>query len=136
LITMQAADVLVIDPGKTDGLWGCKKAAALAEAAGLPVCTHAGNTFGIGTAAILHFSASTPNLLYANQTYYYRLEGDILDRPFEFKNGGLEVPDSPGLGVEPDRDKLRHYSEYYQKTAAGFSSQNPASTATLMIPGY
>ena len=136
VIQQQAADVLVLDPGRTEGLLGFKKAAAIAEAAGLPVCTHAGNTFGIGVAAILHLSASTPNVLYANQTYYYRLEGDILKRPFQFTNGSLDVLDSPGLGVEPDRDKLRYYAEYHKKHEVSFASKPHNDVTGLMIPGY
>lgn len=136
VIRQNSADVLVLDPGKLEGLWGFKKGAALAEAAGLPICTHAGNTFGIGTAAILHLSASTPNVLYANQTYYYRLEDDILETPFEFRAGCLQVPELPGLGVQPNLEKIRHYAAYHEQSSAAFTSRPYDPDVTPMIPGY
>ena len=65
-------------------------AAALAEAAGLPVCTHAGNTFGIGVAAVLHLSASTPNL--------YRRKRRHPDHPGQPSPEQYRCGESPAAG--------------------------------------
>ena len=131
-----AADVLVIDPGKAGGLWACKKVAGIAEAVGIPLCTHAGNTFGIGLAAIVQLSVSTPNMLYANQTYYPRLQDDILKKPFKFEKGCLPLLESPGLGVEPDREKIAHFADYYRGVGRAFVSHPRDSGSTPIIPGY
>jgi glucarate dehydratase len=32
-----------------------------------------------------------------------------------YENGAIRVPDQPGLGVKLDREKVREYSELYQR---------------------
>ena len=41
-------------------------------------------------------------------TYY--LKEDILEEPFEVKQGLVQVPMGAGLGVKPDEEKLAHYA--------------------------
>ena len=43
------------------------------------------------------------------QARYYLAE-DILETPFPFDSGRVQVSDSPGLGIRPDVDKLNHHS--------------------------
>jgi len=37
-------------------------------------------------------------------------QDDIVVEPFQYEDGYLVVPTKPGLGIEIDEDKLRHYS--------------------------
>ena len=37
------------------------------------------------------------------------LDGSVLERPFEVKDGFLDVPAGPGLGVQVDEAKIEHY---------------------------
>jgi len=38
---------------------------------------------------------------------YY--QDDIITEPFTFDDGSIVVPSKPGLGIELDEDKLKHY---------------------------
>jgi muconate cycloisomerase len=42
-------------------------------------------------------------------TSYYA-SADIGATAFVVKNGMVHVPNGPGLGIAPDRDKLAHYT--------------------------
>ena len=120
-----AADGLSTSPVDAEGMGGCRKVAAVAEAAGLPVIMHSNVETGLCTASFLHIIASTPNFLYGNQTELTHLSGDILKDSFKFRDGCLELPDKPGLGVELDRDKIKNYAETYTKNASQYT--NPES---------
>ena len=44
---------------------------------------------------------------------------ELLDPPFQLDgNGRLPVPDAPGLGIELDRERLKHLEE------SGFSGES------------
>ena len=59
--------MISINPRLSWGIIGCKKTAAIAEAAGFPVVMHSSAELGIAQAAFLHIIASTPNCILANQ---------------------------------------------------------------------
>jgi len=46
IVRMAAADVILLDPHEIGGLWQTLKAAAIAEAAGIPVTLHSGGVVG------------------------------------------------------------------------------------------
>lgn len=107
IIRHDAADVLLLDPHQSGGLWHCRKAAAIAEAAGLPVTLHSGAELGISTAAYLHLAASLPNLMLAVDNQYHSLTDDLIDAPHRLTNGSMNVPTGAGLGVALNAQKLR-----------------------------
>src|SRR5208282_2651078 len=83
-----AADALSTSPLDAEGIAGCRKVAAVAEAAGLPVIMHSNVETGLATASFLQIIASTQNFLYANQTELPHLSGDILmNDGLKFENG-------------------------------------------------
>ena len=107
------ADIILIDP-RNGGLTGMRRAAAIAEAAGLPVYVHSGGDLGIATAALTHMLATVPNNILASQTYYQFLGGDIVREKVDcFEKGCLSPSELPGLGVTLDPDKLAHFHEVY-----------------------
>ena len=111
-----AADALSTSPVDAEGITGCRKIAAVAEAAGLPVIMHSNVETGLATASFLHIIASSPNFLYANQTELPHLSGDILKGDgFKFDDGCLEVPDQAGLGIELDLDRVKKYADVYAR---------------------
>ena len=114
VIARGAADIISVDPRMTWGLMACKKAAAVAEAAGIPVLMHSAAELGIAQAACLHIIASTPNFILANQCMYDWYDDDyIKGGVLAFDGPYLLVPEGPGLGVELDRDKMQIYHEKY-----------------------
>lgn len=113
ILNLGAADVLLPDTYQCGGILGVKKVAALAEAAGVPCVMHCNHDLGPKTATMLHVVASSPPFVLANDCTYYGLESDIITEPFQIKNGHMPVPETPGLGIEVDPDKL---AKYHKKT--------------------
>ena len=85
------------------------------EAAGIPVISHAYYEFGLSVAERLHFIASSPACTMAHQTCEYEyLSDDILEGgKLAIEDGCFTLPESPGLGVRLDQEKLAYYNEYY-----------------------
>jgi L-alanine-DL-glutamate epimerase-like enolase superfamily enzyme len=139
-VSKQAADHILIDPRTTCGIFNCKKAAAIAEAVGIPVSLHSSGELGVATCAFAHLVASTPNFLAANQTMYYQWTEDIIkgDR-LNLKDGSLEVPEKPGIGVELDPEKVRRCAENYRRIGYYAPSGKPeeasrSSTESFVRP--
>jgi glucarate dehydratase len=108
-VRLGAADVILLDPHETGGLWQCIKAAGVCEGAGIPVGLHSGGELGLSQAAYLHLAASIPNMSIAVDTEYYYQSEDILPQRLEFIDGHCAVPTGPGLGVEPDLALLERF---------------------------
>lgn len=106
IIRAEAADVILLDAHEAGGLWPARKAASLAEAAGIPITLHSGAELGISTAANLHLAQSLSNLTYAIDAQYPNQAGDIVRQPFTYAGGMMKAPAGPGLGVELDRSRL------------------------------
>lgn len=109
IVRAGAADVILLDPHEEGGIWQCVKAASVAEAAGIPVTLHSGGELGLSQAAYLHLAASIPNLNIAIDTEYYYHSADVVTEPFTIRDGRLDVPQEPGLGVVPDLDALERF---------------------------
>ena len=95
-----AVDIVQPDIGLCGGLLQMKKIAALAETHYVMVAPH--NPLGpVSTAVNVHFAASTHNFLileYIPDDTGQRSE--IVEQPVRYDHGYLELPDTPGLGVE------------------------------------
>jgi L-alanine-DL-glutamate epimerase-like enolase superfamily enzyme len=106
-----AVDVVMTDPHQAGGLLPFKKAAGIAEAAGVPIVFHSFGPLAITTYAAMHVIASSTNFILDNQTYNHMLSDDVVVQLPRFKNGRLKLPDTPGIGVELDPDKVNKYAE-------------------------
>lgn len=109
LLVAQALDIVQPDVCLCGGLLEMKKIAALAEAHYVAVAPH--NLMGpLATAVNVHFAASTPTFFILE--YHPDDEAprkDLLKDPLQVKDGYLQVPDKPGLGVELNEEAFRHY---------------------------
>ncbi len=103
LIRLKACDVINIKIMKPCGLYGSKKVAAVAEAAGVTCLVGSMVEFGPGTAAGLHFAAANSVVAHAcEQVGGFLFAGDIVEEDFGLSavvDGCLPVPEKPGLGV-------------------------------------
>lgn len=103
LIRLKACDIINIKIMKPCGLYGSKKVAAVAEAAGLTCLIGSMVEFGPGTAAGLHFAAANRVVSHAcEQVGGFLFAGDVVEEDFGLtavENGCLKVPEGPGLGV-------------------------------------
>ncbi|MEO0387400.1 MAG: enolase C-terminal domain-like protein, partial [Pseudomonadota bacterium] len=86
--------------------------ARLAAAAGMTA--YGGDMFetGLGHLAGAHLLAATPEIGLGCEFYQarYYLAEDILEAPFPIDRGVVTVPEGPGLGLRPDRDKLERFA--------------------------
>ncbi len=109
IVRADAADVVLLDPHEAGGLWQTIKAAAVCEAANLPVTLHSGAELAISQAAYVHLAAALPNMVLAIDTERAYLGGDIAPDAPALIDGAFVVPDGPGLGVTPDESLLERY---------------------------
>ena len=111
----RAADVIVLSPHEAGGLLAFGKAAAIAEAAGVPLCLHGQGVSGITDCAQHHLGLRTANLTAGNQIMHQLLVEDLVSAPdLTPVQGKLGLLDKPGLGVELDRDAVRRAAELYE----------------------
>ena len=123
LVQAEAVDYVSIYVCKAGGLIGGKKVATVAEAGGLLCNVNGSAEFGVGNAANLHLAASSSVISLPCVIPVTTVQGkeqtevagrfyqdDIVVEPFQYEDGYLVVPTKPGLGIEIDEDKLRHYS--------------------------
>jgi mandelate racemase len=90
-IAARASDHAMLDVMKLGGVSGWLRAAALADAAGLPASSHTFPEFSA------HLLGVTPTCLYLE---YLDHAGPILDEPVRVENGHVLIPDRPGSGME------------------------------------
>ncbi|MCY4366028.1 MAG: mandelate racemase/muconate lactonizing enzyme family protein [Chloroflexi bacterium] len=113
LILKGRVDIIQPDIVKAPGFTEFQKIAALCEAFGKPITVH--NTQPtISTVAHLHFCAAYPIVPYAQEyniePVTIRDEIPVLKEPLEVRDGFLDVPTGPGLGIELDEEALRTLS--------------------------
>jgi D-galactarolactone cycloisomerase len=118
VINRRAVDILQPDLCAMGGFSEMMKVIAMASAANLPVIPHVWGT-NVGLAAGLQLFAALPNFperRFAADPFF---EYDRSPHPFRdgvtreqvvMKNGYLEIPDRPGLGVSLDMDCIRRYT--------------------------
>ncbi len=106
VLEKQAADILNPDVCSV-GILELKEIAAMAEAYFVAMSPHNYNSTSIGLAATLQAAATMPNFIITE--YFVNLNEwakTAVDQPFELKDGCIEVPQRPGLGIELDEAVL------------------------------
>jgi L-alanine-DL-glutamate epimerase-like enolase superfamily enzyme len=107
IVERRAGDILQPSVTKVGGISEFKKIAALGQAANLPIAPHA-FYFGPGLAATLHVAATFGGDMPVEfPTGEY--ETPLLARPITARDGWVEVPRGPGLGVEVNEEAIRRY---------------------------
>jgi L-alanine-DL-glutamate epimerase-like enolase superfamily enzyme len=131
-----AADALSLDNQMDGGLLNLKRGAGMCEVAGLPVLKHSLGELGIAMSAAVHVLASTPNFIYASQSYASLLEDDVVQGGrLRYENGALAVPEHPGIGVELDPDRVERYAALYEREGHDFGFRDDAALeATPLLP--
>ncbi len=98
VLEKQAASVLQPDLCHAGGILECKKIAAIAETYYAAIAPH--NPLGpIALASCIQLDACIPNFLVQEQV---TLGEGYLKRPFVMKDGYIEIPNEPGLGIDLD----------------------------------
>jgi galactonate dehydratase len=108
ILEKRAAAILQPDLCHAGGITEVRLIAGMAEAYYAAIAPH--NPMGpISLACGLHLAASIPNFLCEEQV---SLGDGYLKKPFRVKNGYIDIPTGPGLGIELDEeamaDKIGH----------------------------
>ncbi len=112
LIREEAVDIFSIKVSKSGGILPTRRIVELAGHYGIDCLFNSMIEEGITQAASFAVGASTRNL-YPNGHAYFsplRLEEDITDYSDYIRNGRIAIPDTPGLGISVDREKLARYT--------------------------
>lgn len=118
-------DVIQPDLSHAGGITECKKIASMAEAYDTAVAFHC--PLGpIALAACLQVDATVHNAFIQEQSLgiHYNQGSDLLDyikdpSVFDYKNGYVNIPNAPGLGISINEDKVR------EKAEQGHNWRNP-----------
>jgi len=109
LIKEAHIDVIQPDVSRCGGLTEAKKIATLAADANILCVPHAFKT-GILVAASIHLIASIPHAPFLEFSVTESvIRKELLAKPFVQKNGFIDVPESPGLGIELNPEIIRKY---------------------------
>jgi muconate cycloisomerase len=102
-----ASDVFSVKIAQSGGLFAAKRVQAIAEAAGIALYGGTMLEAGIGTIASAHVFATFPELAFGTELFGpLLLAEEILAEPIDYGNFGMAVPDTPGLGITLDEDRV------------------------------
>ena len=118
LAQAQAIDIAQPDIAAAGGFTACRHIAAICMAHGIQMNPHVWGS-SVSQVASLHLYASLPvahHALHAQEPIFeydcsahpFRME--LIKAPLKHRNGHLDVPTKPGLGIEIDRDTLKRYA--------------------------
>ncbi len=125
-IRTEAVDVILLDTTFWGGLRQAYKAGQVLETFQWGASVHSSGELGIQLATMLHLGAALPNLGFAADAHYHHLTDDIIKGgKFEMTNGEFTLPNTPGLGVELDRDKLEQYAELFKELGGYAYDRDP-----------
>jgi o-succinylbenzoate synthase len=118
VIAAGAADILVAKPMMAGGLRRAREIIAQAQLAGLRAFVTTTIDAGVGVAAALHLAATLPTPLACGLATGTLLVGDLLVQPIVVRNGAMQLPNQPGLGVRIDQRQVALYASGWQEVAA------------------
>ncbi len=103
-------DVVQVDLTRAGGFTEAVKIASLAQDRGLPVANHGFTTY-INVAAALHFLNSVPNSLIVEYVAEEEttLRDHVTRQRIVARDGMLDIPQEPGLGVELDDERVNRF---------------------------
>src|SRR5271168_1622209 len=107
-LAARAADIINPDICNCGGISAMLDIAAMAQPQAIAIAPHNYNSTLVGLAATVHLSAVIPNFRIAE--YFVNFEDlcrEIATSSLTVQNGWVDLPTTPGLGVDIDVDKLR-----------------------------
>jgi galactonate dehydratase len=110
LLEKRSADILNPDVACVGGILELKEIAAMAEPFLVAVSPHNYNSTLVALASTVHASATMPNFII---TEYFLPFVDFCDKispnQLKPKNGYIELPTAPGLGIDVDEEALKQH---------------------------
>ena len=133
-IQLQSVDIPLADPHFWT-LQGSVRVAQLCQMYDLTWGSHSNNHFDISLAMFTHCAAAAPGKVTAIDTHWIWQEGQELTKAaLQIKDGYIEVPQKPGLGIELDDDALAKAHALYLKE--GLNSRDDAIAMQFLINNW
>ena len=134
-LRLDAVDIPLADPH----FWtmqGSVRVAQMCNEFGLTWGSHSNNHFDISLAMFTHVAAAAPGEITAIDTHWIWQEGRerLTREPLTIENGLVQVPQRPGLGIEPDMDRILKANEVYKSLGSG--ARDDAMAMQFIVPGW
>jgi glucarate dehydratase len=133
-IHLQSVDIPLADPH----FWtmqGSVRVAQMCQTWGLTWGSHSNNHFDISLAMFTHVGAAAPGQVTAMDTHWIWQDGQRLTKePLQIKNGAIEVPKKPGLGIELDMVEVGKAHQLYLQH--GLGARDDAIAMQYLIPNW
>ena len=114
---------------------GAVAVSALCELWGLTWGSHSNNHFDVSLAMMTHVAAAARGKVTPIDTHWIWQTGQRLTRePLEIRGGRIAVPQTPGLGVEVDMEKVEEAHKLY--LARGPKGRDDAAAMQFLKPGW
>jgi glucarate dehydratase len=133
-IALQSVDIPLADPHFWT-LQGSVRVAQLCQMHSLTWGSHSNNHFDISLAMFTQCAAAAPGKVTAIDTHWIWQDGQFLTKaPLQIKDGYVDVPTQPGLGIEVDMDAVMRAHALYQQH--GLGARDDAIAMQYLIPGW
>jgi glucarate dehydratase len=133
-IQLQSVDIPLADPHFWT-LQGSVRVAQLCQMHDLTWGSHSNNHFDVSLAMFTHCAAAAPGRVTAIDTHWIWQDGQGLTKePLQIRDGYVDVPQQPGLGVELDMDKAQKAHQLYQQH--GLGARDDAVAMQYLIPNW
>jgi L-alanine-DL-glutamate epimerase-like enolase superfamily enzyme len=110
LLEAGICDVILIDPGRTEGITGMHKIVQLAARYNVAMDAHTWSS-AINTAASIHLSlcAARPTI-FEMKPAPNPMQNELVRNPISHRDGWIYAPDGPGLGVDVIEEVVHKYA--------------------------
>ena len=109
LVRSNAIDIILVDPGRVEGISGMKAIVDDALTQRVRFVPHSWSS-AINTAASIHvYAASTNGHVFEIKPTPSPMQHELVEDPFEQKDGWIPVPDAPGLGITINEKAITKY---------------------------
>ncbi|MBW8468084.1 MAG: glucarate dehydratase [Thiobacillus sp.] len=133
-LMLQSVDIPLADPHFWT-LQGSVRVAQLCQMHDLTWGSHSNNHFDVSLAMFTHCAAAAPGKVTAIDTHWIWQDGQgLTQEPLQIREGYVDVPKKPGLGVELDMDKVQQAHQLYQQH--GLGARDDAIAMQYLIPNW
>ena len=133
-IQLQSVDIPLADPHFWT-LQGSVRVAQLCQIYDLTWGSHSNNHFDVSLAMFTHCAAAAPGKVTAIDTHWIWQDGQYLTQdPLQIKDGMIQVPTQPGLGVKLNMKAVEAAHQLYLQH--GLGARNDAMAMQYLIPSW
>jgi glucarate dehydratase len=133
-LSLQSVDIPLADPH----FWtmaGSVRVAQTCRDWGLTWGSHSNNHFDVSLAMFTQVGAAAPGKVTAIDTHWIWQDGQRLTRePLQIRDGFVQVPKKPGLGIELDMAEVEKAHALYREH--GLGARDDAIGMQYLVPGW